>query len=233
MGHRDPDEAFFARIGHRFSDDGLLATALSHPSHAFEVDGSRGNERLEFLGDAVLDLVVARLLFEAHPDWGEGHLTRARAALVNTGFLAERARALELDRYVRLGRTEQRTGGAQKDSILANCFEAVVGALYLDAGLEAAFALARRAFADALSSGESVLERDAKTRLQEWAHADRAETPRYRAIADSGVENAEDRFEVEVELAGESLGFGTGRTKRAAEQAAAAAALRRIDADDE
>jgi ribonuclease-3 len=213
-------------LGHRFADAALLEAALQHPSYAHEQDGTRGNERLEFLGDAVLELVTAQLLFEAHPGWEEGHLTRARAALVNTRALALRARTLGLPDHARLGRTE-RGGGAEKDSILANVFEAVIGALYLDGGLVPVLALARRLFADALEPDSEAFTADPKTRFQEWAHAALRATPRYSAVGDSGVENDERRFEVEVRVASEVWGRGRGRTKRAAERAAAEAALTR------
>jgi ribonuclease-3 len=225
---RPPDAALFERLGHEFRDVRLLATALTHASAAFERDGTRGNERLEFLGDAVLDLVVARLLFTLHPDWREGELTRARSAVVNTRFLARKARALGLPEYLVLGRTERRSGGAEKERVLANLFEAVLGALYLDGGLPPVFALVERCFGEALT-GDATLERDPKTRFQEWAHAERRETPRYVVLADSGVEEAEDRFRVAVTLEGDVWAEGCGRSKRTAERAAAVAALERLE----
>jgi ribonuclease-3 len=221
----DP-ESLERALGHRFAEPRLLETALQHPSYAHELDGSRGNERLEFLGDAVLDLAAARLLFDAHPSWDEGHLSRARAALVNTRALAQHARALGIPAHARLGRTE-RKAGAEKDTVLANLFEAVVGALYLDGGIEPVTALARRLFDAALAPGSEVHAADPKTRFQEWAHAQLGATPRYTAVADSRVENDERRFAVEVRVEGEAWGCGLGRTKRAAERAAAEEALRR------
>ena len=234
MSDRLAEEALRAELekalGHHFGDPALLDIALAHPSYAHEIDGSRGNERLEFLGDAVLDLAVARLLYDTHPRWSEGDLTRARAALVNTRMLAGCARELGIGNHARLGRTERKTGGADKERILANVFEALVGALYLDAGLAPVTALAQRLFAELLVPGSDPLGADPKTRFQEWSHADRGATPRYNAVADSGVENDEARFVVEVRLAGEVWGQGTGRTKRAAERAAAEAALSRLAA---
>jgi ribonuclease-3 len=216
-------EALSAILGHSFGDPEVAATALAHRSYAHEVDGSRGNERLEFLGDAALDLAVAELLYELHPEWSEGELTRARAALVNKDSLAERARTLGLDRLVRLGRTEQRTGGRDKDSVLANCFEAVMGAVYLDAGFDAVMSVVRRCLGEALAEGGA--HRDAKTAFQEWSHARFRVTPSYRVVRDSGVENDEQRFTIEVKIGDEAWGTGVGRTKRAAQRAAAAAAL--------
>jgi ribonuclease-3 len=214
-------------LAHDFDDPELLARALRHGSYAQETGEGPDNQRLEFLGDAVLDLVVAHLLYEAQPGWREGELTRARSALVNDGSLAERARAIGLDRHVRVGRTHLRAGDAGQESILASALEAVLGAVFLDGGLEAVRDLVRRIFADAFEAGAPVVPRDPKTRFQEWAHAQRQLTPRYRTIADSGVDEAEDRFDVQVELAGEVWGSGRGRTKRAAERLAAEKALRR------
>jgi len=215
-------------LGHHFENPRLLDVALSHPSYAHELDGSRGNERLEFLGDAVLDLAVARLLYDAHPGWSEGDLTRARAALVNSQTLAHCARELGIGAHARLGRTERKTGGAEKERILANVFEALLGALYLDAGLAPVTALAQRLFADLLVPGSDPLGADPKTRFQEWSHAEHGSTPRYVVVSDSGVENDETRFVVEVRLLGDVFGQGIGRTKRAAERAAAEDALERL-----
>jgi ribonuclease-3 len=215
-------------LGHRFNNPLLLDVALAHPSYAHEIDGSRGNERLEFLGDAVLDLAVARLLYDAHPGWSEGDLTRARAALVNSQTLAHRARELGIGAHARLGRTERKTGGADKERILANVLEALLGALYLDAGLPPVTALAQRLFADLLVPGSDPLGADPKTRFQEWSHAEHGSTPHYVAVSDSGVENDATRFVVEVRLLGDVWGQGIGRTKRAAERAAAEDALERL-----
>jgi len=212
-------------LGYRFREPSLASTALAHPSYAHELDGSRGNERLEFLGDAVLDLVVAGYLYASQPDWREGQLTRARAALVNKSSLADRARALGLPALVRLGKTERRSEGANKDSILANCFEAVIGAVYLDGGLSAVEPLVARCFGDALVSAS--VPRDAKTAFQEWAHSELKQTPTYETTHDSGIENDDERFTVEVYVEQRSWGHGVGRTKRAAEVAAAELALAR------
>ncbi|HEX2484728.1 MAG TPA: ribonuclease III [Myxococcota bacterium] len=225
-------KALEERLGHRFAAPALLEAALTHPSYANDHGGGGGNERLEFLGDAVLGTAVAQLLYAAYPEWQEGHLTRARAALVNASALAEKARRLELGHHARLGRTEQRGGGANKERILANLFEAVIGALYLDGGLPPVLAFVEREFGAELAAGDAVHARDPKTRFQEWAHAAYQRTPRYRAESDSGIEEADDRFCVAVEIDGEVWGRGTGRTKRAAEVAAARAALGRAEAAD-
>jgi ribonuclease-3 len=224
---RPPDDRLFERLGFVFQDSHLLETALTHPSQSYELDGSRGNERLEFLGDAVLDLTIAELLYQAHPGWSEGDLTRARATLVNSAALAAKARSLDLGVYVRLGGSERRSGGSDKDSILAGLFEAVLGAMYLDGGLEPVEALVRRIFPEAHDAEGRRPEPDPKTRLNEWALARFGRAPCYRLVDDSGVENADDRFTVELLLEGMAWGSGTGRTKRAAEQVAALRALER------
>jgi ribonuclease-3 len=219
-------------LGYRFRDAGLANAALTHPSFANEVESAgEGNERLEFLGDAVLGFVIANELYAAHPDWAEGELTRARAALVNRQALAEASRGLGLGRFVKLGRTEQRSSGGDKDRVLANCLEALIGAVFLDGGLEAATALLRRIFASAIEAGAAGRTRDPKTAFQEWAHAKHRTTPSYDLIGDSGVDQDEQRFHVEVRIGAESWGSGSGRSKRSAEQAAARAALARRDTD--
>jgi ribonuclease-3 len=224
---RDADTSALERaLDYAFRDPELAALALTHPTLAYEQDGSRGNERLEFLGDAVLGLAIAALLYERETGWSEGDLTRARAAIVNRRTLAERARALGLHELVRLGRTEERSQGRDKDSILANCFEAVLGALFLDGGLDAAMPLVARCFETLLAAGPA--RRDAKTAFQEWAHAAQRRTPSYHTVGDTGVEDGEDRFTVEVRVGGEPYGRGVGRTKRAAEAAAAEQGLLRV-----
>ena len=214
-------------LGYRFENPELAETALSHASYAHELDGGRGNERLEFLGDAVLGMVVAHRLHEANPQWAEGQLTRARSALVNKRALAERARALGLGPLILLGRAERLSAGADKDSILANCFEAVVGAIYLDGGLEPAAAFLERVFGSAIAQQSAAPVRDSKTRLNELSHARFQSTPRYRTLSDTGIENDEARFTVEVLIDDEPWGRGVGRSKQVAEWAAAATALAR------
>jgi ribonuclease III len=220
----DPVAELSRALGYQFRDRDQLLTALSHASYAHEARGDRGNERLEFLGDAVLGLVVGEALYTAHPEWSEGQLTRARASLVRGDALADRARALALPSLVKLGRTELRSGGAEKDSILANVFEAVIGALYLEGGLAPVSAYVAGWFTG--DSGHSLLV-DAKTSFQEWAHATLRATPSYHMQGDSGVEDDEQRFTVEVRVLGLAWGAGTGRSKRLAEHAAAAAAFAR------
>ena len=223
-------DTLMQRLHHRFGDPGLLETALVHASLAAEIGQGRGNERLEFLGDAVLDLVVAELLYEENPDWDEGGLTRARATLVKKDALAEQARALDLGAFVQLGRSEQLSGGADKDSILADCFEAVLGAIFLDGGLGPVRVLTESLFGDALRQGPQT---DPKTQFQEWANATRREYPRYETREDTGVEADERRFTVAVTLEGRDWGTGVGRSKRVAEREAAREALSAAESTDE
>lgn len=222
-----PEEAaqLAKALGYAFTDSALLDLALAHSSFSHEDEGWESNERLEFLGDAVLDLVIAQALYEAHPDWDEGDLTRTRAGLVNQSSLAERARTLEVGEFIRLGRTEQQSGGSGKDSILANCFEALVGAMYLDGGLAPVVAFVGRVYGSALDHGAARKRRDVKTEFQEWAHARFQETPRYETVGDTEVDGDETRFRARVMVGIEAWGEGEGRSKRIAEQAAAAAAL--------
>jgi ribonuclease-3 len=213
-----------AALGYAFRDRTLLETALTHASFAHEQATCRSNERLEFLGDAVLGLVTAELLYSAHPEWSEGELTRARAALVNQRSLADCAREMGLGSFVKLGRTEERSAGECKDSILADCFEAMLGAVYLDGGPAAGQELIERAFGDAIERGAV---RDPKTAFQEWAHVRFQRTPSYRTTGDSGTENDDQRFTVQVCIGDEVWGTGSGRSKRVAERSAAEAALER------
>jgi ribonuclease-3 len=214
-------------LGYEFADSSLLDLALTHTSYSHEDDGGRGNERLEFLGDAVLDLAVSKILYDVHPEWDEGDLTRTRAALVNQTSLAEEARNLELGRFVKLGRTEMRSGGCDKDSILANCFEALIGAIYLDGGLAPVEEFVRRVYGPALARDAVRQRRDVKTEFQEWAHARFQQTPRYETVGDSGADGDDARFAVEVSIGVEVWGRGVGRSKRLAEGAAAAEALQK------
>ncbi len=221
-------EEIEGRLGYRFRDPVLLERALTHRSAAHERGGDEpGNERLEFLGDSVLDLLVSELLMERDATADEGVLSRARAEAVNTQALAERALELGLDRAVRLGRGEARSGGRGKPSILANVFEAVVAAVYQDGGLEAARALVGRTFGSLGRAGVRP-ERDPKTRLQELLQAQGRELPTYETLSQRGPDHASE-WEVRVWVYGRILGTGVGRSKREAEQAAASEALERLE----
>ena len=212
-------------LGYRFEDRGLLENALQHSSYAHEHPAAESNERLEFLGDSVLGLVVAHALYAARPDWAEGQLTRALHALVEGRSLARLARSMGVGSALRLGRTERQSGGEDKDSILANAMEAIIGAVYLDGGLDAASQLVERVFADALDADAPPVARDPKTAFQEKVMAAEGIFPTYRLVSDSSIEDDEERFHVEVRVAGERVGEGVGRTKRAAEREAAQRAL--------
>lgn len=220
-------------LEHRFRDRSLLETALCHSSYAHErgLEASaatppvESNERLEFLGDAVLALVVAEALYIAKPGWREGDLTRSLHAIVEGRSLSELARSLDVGRALRLGRTEESSGGREKASILENAMEAILGAVYLDAGLEPIERFVRRFFADAVAADAIRVERDPKTELQETLMAALGEFPSYTLVCDSGIEGDEERFTVAVISQGTALAEGVGRTKRRAERAAARRAL--------
>ena len=213
------------RLRFRFRDPELLQRALTHRSRANEEGDSVGNERLEFLGDAVLDLVISELLMQAHPDADEGMLSRARAGAVNSQTLASLACEIGLDGWVRLGRNEDLSGGRAKPSILADAFEAVLGALYADGGITPVREFVRRTFAERIVA--PVLG-DAKTALQERLQAAGSAPPEYRTTAELGPPHAR-QFTVEVRAGGRSLGRGEGRSKREAEQRAAGRALEALD----
>lgn len=209
------------RIGHGFADPALLEQALTHRSA-----GPRHNERLEFLGDSVVNLLVAEVLFTRWPKADEGALTRARAELVREASLAAIARELDLGSRLTLGPGEMKSGGHRRDSILADALEAVVAAIYLDAGFEACRAVVLPWFETALAAlPVGKPEKDAKTRLQEWLQGRQKPLPLYEVIGESGDEHAK------VFLARCSIGDpplvaeGEGSSRRNAEQAAAAALL--------
>jgi len=223
----DPIDGLERILEHRFVRPELLSMALRHASYSHESKAGESNERLEFLGDAVLGLVVAHALYESHPQWREGELTRALHAVVEARSLAQLAREIELGPLLALGRTEQSSGGKEKASILADGMEAVIGALYVDGGLEAVRRFVHARFAAALSRDSAPVARDPKTELQEWTMASVGVFPIYRVVADSGVEGDDQRFTVEVSLQGEALAQATNRTKRAAEREAARIALDR------
>jgi len=207
----------------------IALQALRHGSYvherrlAGEITGS--NERLEFLGDSVLGLAVAVRCYERFPDSAEGDLTRIRASLVNSDSLAQLARELDLGALLLLGRGEDRTGGREKQSLLADALEAVVAAVYLSCGLDVAVSMLDRLFAPLFEAALSgTLARDYKTELQERLQGQHRGAPAYNVLDAPGPQHAR-IFEVEVTASGVSLGRGTGRTKKEAEQAAARAAL--------
>lgn len=215
------------RLGYTFRDRKRLEGALYHSSYANEHRslGIHSNERLEFLGDAVLGLVTADYLYHKHPDLPEGDLTRMRAALVCEESLYEVAQRLGLGSELRLGKGEEAGGGRQRPSILADATESVFAAVYLDGGMEAARALIHRVLLDK-EQEEAVEERrrDYKTALQELVQRKKDQVLRYELIGESGPDH-DKKFDVEVLLNGKPCGKGTGSSKKRAEQAAAAAAI--------
>jgi ribonuclease-3 len=214
------------RIGHRFRDPALLAQALTHRSF-----GSPHNERLEFLGDGVVDCVIAEELYARFPDLAEGELSRLRASLVRETALEAVARSIGLSRFLRLGEGELASGGAERASILADALEATYGAVFLDGGYEAARAAIRRTFGAVLEKLDSrEPAKDAKTRLQELLQGRRMKLPEYRVVATAGAAHKQ-VFEVECVAAGLGLqATGSGSTRRLAEQQAAAKLLEQIGA---
>jgi ribonuclease III len=208
--------------GYRFRDEALLENALTHSSYLHEhpEEAARDFERLEFLGDAVVDLVVGEELFRRFPDATEGELTALRAALVSSAALAEVGRRLGLPDRARLGRGEEETGGRSRIGLAASLYESVVGAIYIEGGLDAAAGMVRRTMGEAIAATVTAPRKSPKTLLQEWAQASHHPLPNYRMLEVTGPEHRRD-FVVEVEVAG-TVAQGTGTSKRAAEEAAAA-----------
>ena len=229
-----PLDDLSTRLGIVLRDQDLIRQAFVHSSYfnenAEHVSGH--NERLEFLGDAVIGVAVSRLLFARFPDEDEGFLTARRAALVNREALAAMALDLGLDRYLLLGRGETEGGGATRPSVLAACFEALAAALALSEGTERAEAVLERLFAPRLQvpSGVSGPPKSAKSRLQEWSQRELGIKPIYQVVATSGPPH-EQSFRVSVTLDGKQLGSGAGSSRQRAEEQAAGAALASIEAD--
>lgn len=212
-------------LGVHFDDLDLLERALTHRSWAFENGSVEPNERLEFLGDAVLGLVVTDEIFHAHPDEQEGRLAKVRSAAVKTDSLAGVARDLGLGRFVKLGRGEHSSGGADKDSILADTLEAVIGAVYVDRGFATAYDLVERLFGERLADlAERGAALDYKTSLQELTASQFEALPQY-AVTDAGPDHSK-TFSATVSVDGVVVGRGEGRSKKQAEQYAAREAYR-------
>ncbi len=212
-------------IGYRFTEDELLKTALTHSSYANEVKkGTPYNERLEFLGDSVLSIVVSDYLFLHYKHLPEGELTKLRASLVCERTLCEFARSIELGKYMRFGRGEDASGGRERPSILSDAFEAVIAAIYLDGGIESARDFVLRFIKKQLESKHASPFKDYKTALQEIIQQNKEETVSYCMVEESGPDH-DKRFTVEVRLNSNVIGRGTGRSKKDAEQHAAKEAL--------
>jgi ribonuclease III len=238
---RTADGAFEERLGYKFSTRELLERALTHSSAVPElraagaeevVDAflSRDNERLEFLGDAVLELLTSEHLLATFPDWSEGQLSKSRARIVNAGSLELAARRLRLGEHLRLGRGEEKTGGREKQTLLADAFEAVVAAVYLDGGLGAARDVLRKILFDqALEErGERISESDRKSALQELLQGRGRAPAEYRVVGESGPDHQK-VFQIEVWIDGGCVATGEGSTKKEAEQRAARSALERLE----
>ena len=230
------DESLEVRLGHKFSRQELLHEALTHSSAVPEIRANQAdspdprpvvnNERLEFLGDAVLELLASEYLLGAFPDWSEGQLSKSRARLVNAYSLEAAARHLHLGEHLRLGRGEEKTGGRDKQTLLADAFEAVLAAVYLDAGLGAARGMLHRTLFDrALEErGQRIAESDHKSALQELLQS-RGQVPaEYRVSRESGPDHQK-TFEIEVWVNGSRVAGAHGTTKKEAEQRAAREAL--------
>lgn len=215
------------KIGYSFRDKMLLRQALTHSSFANEQKINRfpNYERMEFLGDAVLELAASQYFFETYPDMAEGQMTKLRAAAVCESALAYCARDIGLGDYILMGRGEENTGGRKRDSIIADVIEAVIGAVYLDGGLEAAKGFIYEYVLSDLE--ERQLFHDSKSMIQEYVQQEGIGNIRYELVAETGPEHAK-QFYVELYLKDEKKGAGVGKNKKAAEQQAAYHALRQI-----
>jgi ribonuclease-3 len=235
------DGALEERLGHKFASKELLERALTHSSAVPElrVAGaedpvntslSRDNERLEFLGDTVLELLASEYLLASFPEWSEGQLSKSRARIVNASSLEAAARRLRLGDHLRLGRGEEKTGGREKQTLLADAFEAVVAAVYLDAGLGSAREVLRRVlFEHALEErGERISESDRKSALQEFLQGRGQPPAEYRLAGESGPDHQK-VFQIEVWVNGGRMARGEGSTKKEAEQRAARSALEQLE----
>jgi ribonuclease III len=219
------------RIGYRFKDRGLLEHALTHKSRAAEdvSGGVADNESLEFLGDAVLGLIVADALFRQYPSYNEGQKSKIKASIVSTQALARQAEEIQLGDHLILGRGEEKTGGRFKQALLADAYEALIAAIYLDGGLDAAEAFLRRELKDAIDAGadRNFVGQDFKSALQERVQALGRPLPEYRIAGETGPDHRK-IFSIEVVVGGEVLAGASGKAKKEAEQEAARLALERL-----
>lgn len=237
---RGEDDRLMERLGYVFHDPLMLDRALTHSSAVPELRAARGediafvgsivqdNERLEFLGDAVLELLTSEYLLLNYPDWTEGQLSKSRARIVNAHSLEIAARGLHLGEHLRLGRGEEKTGGREKPALLADAFEAIVAAMYLDGGLSPARDLLKRTvFEQALEDGDRISESDRKSALQEFLQAKGDQPAEYRLAGETGPDHQK-TFRVEVWVKGEFMSSAEGTTKKEAEQKAARSALDKL-----
>lgn len=221
------------QIGYFFHDRALLSQALTHPSFEHERAGGGDYQRLEFLGDAVLGMVLAEALYRRFPEGDEGVLSRSRSQLADQDTLAEIARSCGLGEFIRLGRGEEQSAGRRKDSILADVLEALIAAVYLDGGLEESRRLILRLFEGQLtSSGSALRNNDPKSELQELLSLRRLAAPRYQLVEESGPPH-DRHFRFQVLVGSDVAGAGEGRSKKIAQQAAATQALKHLLEDCE
>lgn len=217
-------------LGYTFGDRGVLLQALTHKSYGHEFFQEkpialRDNERLEFLGDAILDVVISDILLEAFPNANEGQLSKMRAAVVNEKTLAQIARSIKIQSFIRLGKGEAQTGGDEKPSILSSTFEALIAAIYLDGGFHAVYPVVRHIFAPLFVEERDLMAfYDHKTQLQEIVQARWKVTPSYHLIEAHGPDHAK-IFQIEVRMNGKTLAIATGSSKKEAEQNAARSAI--------
>jgi ribonuclease-3 len=226
-------ESIQQALGHYFRDLDLLRRALTHPSYVNEhpEDGVGDNQRLEFLGDAVLDFVTGAWVYRHYADFDEGRMTRLRAALVRAETLAQLARQVKIGEAMRLGHGEEEAGGRERDANLCDAFESVVGALYLDGRMAVVENFVEPLIEPvAEATLATAADQDAKSRLQEWSQAQSGITPRYRIVTEQGPDHAK-TFVAEVFLDKRVVGQGEGHSKQAAEQAAAQAAWEGLEKD--
>lgn len=241
---RETDDRLLQRLEYRFRDPKLLEHALTHSSAIPELRAARGediafagseiqdNERLEFLGDAVLELLTSEHLLASFPEWSEGQLSKSRARIVNAHSLEQAARGLGIGDHLRLGRGEEKTGGREKPALLADAFEAIVAAIYLDGGLTPVRnLLLRTVFQQAAESGERISESDRKSALQEYLQGRGDQPAEYRLAGESGPDHQK-TFLVEVWVKGECMSSAEGSTKKEAEQKAARRALDKLQDED-
>ena len=219
-------------IGHAFADEELLRTALTHPSFSFESEYPQMYERLEFLGDAVLGFIVTDYIYGRFPDFQEGDLAKLRASVINGDVLAEIAGEIELGKCIFMGKGVEQMGGRHRTSILADCFEAIIGAVYLDAGAEVTSELVLRLVeARIVQQSETRQWTDFKSRLQEHTMREMNVTPTYEIISETGPSH-EKIFNAIVRVIGRPYGEGVGTSKKRAEQEAAREALKRLGVDE-
>jgi ribonuclease-3 len=219
----DPLDTLEKKIRIPFKSKKLLEEALTHKSYAVESNGKSFNERLEFLGDSVISTVVAHYLFKRFPDVDEGRLSKLKSQLVSRGNLFIWASNLDLGRWLRMSPGEEATGGRQRESLVGNAYEALVGAIFLDRG----FPVAQRFIVRHLAKQKRIIETDFKSRLQEIVQKKHKIPPEYRVASESGPDH-DKTFVIEVRVKKKPLGQGEGKSKKEAEQAAAKEALKKL-----